>query len=133
MVEIRVLGGVGVKLQAASELFDNHSVDALVFATCTVAHGEVDRLGNGTNRVLHAQGAGHLLRTCRRCNITAGSGLQRPYRAVLGLLNEPAIEREHGVASRGGAKMQRVGEVHAGFRAIESFGEQAGILDCDAR
>lgn len=29
--------------------------------------------------------------------------------------------------------MQRIGEAHAGLRAIESFGEQAGILDRDAR
>ena len=40
---------------------------------------------------------------------------------------------EHGVASRGGTKMQRIGEAHAGLRAIESLGEQAGILDRDAR
>ena len=61
-----------------------------------------------------------------------GSVLQRSYRAVLGLFNDPAIEREHGVASRGGAKMRRISEVHAGFRAVESFSEPAGVLEGEA-
>ncbi len=30
---------------------------------------------------------------------------------------------------RGNARMQRIGEIHAGFRMFESFGQQGRILD----
>ena len=59
---------------------------------------------------------------------SAESRFSYPDGRIAGSFDEPAIEREHGFAAGGSAKMQGIGEVHALLREIERLAEQRGVL-----
>ena len=61
------------------------------------------------------------------------SRFRHSHEGVPGQFDEPAVEGQQGLASRGGAEMQRIGEIHAFLHAIKGFGGQVGTLHRDAR
>lgn len=68
MIEIRVLRAGSMHVQTARKRLDDNGVDALALAPCSIPHGAVDRLWDGTDRVLHAHDAGSVFKSCRQHN-----------------------------------------------------------------
>ena len=62
--------GGGVQLQTAGNRFDDDSIEAFRFPPCPLPNRAVDRIGDGTNRVLRAHNAGNVVALRRQCNGT---------------------------------------------------------------
>ena len=62
MIEIRVLRRGSMHIKTACERFDDDGVDTLALASGPVPHGPVDRLGDGTDRLLNAHDASGVVR-----------------------------------------------------------------------